>query len=166
MHVALAITGAPLAARSEDLISVLDDAGHRITAVSTEASRAWTRIDDRWLPSGRIRPDVLIVVPATFNTLNKWAAGLNDTVVLGLLNDTLGLGMPILAVPMIADRLAAHPVWPITLARLTGAGVDLLDPTTGCCTTSPKPIASGTGEQIAARFQPAWIQHWLRSTER
>lgn len=161
MHVALVITGAPLAVRAEDLISALDDFGHQVTAVPSEAARIWSRIDDRWLPSGRIRPDAVVVVPATFNTLNQWAAGMNDTTVLGLLNDALGLSTPILAVPMVAQRLAAHPVWPRTLALLSDAGVDLLDPTTGSCTATPAPIASGTGEQVARQFQPAWIQHWL-----
>lgn len=165
MDVALVITGAPLAARAEDLISALDELGHHVTAVPSEAARSWTRIDDRWLPSGRIRPDVLLVAPATFNTLNKWAAGVNDTNVLGLLNDALGLGIPILAVPMVAERLAAHPVWPKTLALLSDAGVDLLDPTTGSCTATPAPIASGTGEQISRQFQPAWIQNWLSGSK-
>lgn len=161
MHVALVITGAPLAARAGDLIGALDDLGHQVTAVPSEAARIWTRIDDRWLPSGRIRPDVVVVVPATFNTLNQWAAGVNDTIVLGVLNDALGLGTPILVVPMVAQRLAAHPVWPKTLTLLRDAGVDLLDPSIGSCTATPAPIASGTGEQVARQFQPAWIQHWL-----
>ena len=31
------------------------------------------------LLAGRIRPDAVICCPATFNTLNKWAAGINDS---------------------------------------------------------------------------------------
>jgi phosphopantothenoylcysteine decarboxylase len=30
-------------------------------------------------------PDAIIVAPATFNTINKWAAGISDTLALGLL---------------------------------------------------------------------------------
>lgn len=165
MHVALVITGAPLAARANDLISALDDAGHRVTACPTTAAQDWVRVDERWLPAGRIRPDALVVVPATFNTLNKWAAGLNDTVVLGILNDALGLGTPTLVIPMVADRLAVHPAWSKTLDILAGAGVELLDPLSGERTARPATISSGTGDQVATDFKPAWIQSWLADAQ-
>ena len=166
MHVALVVTGAPLANRAHDLISALDDDGHRVSVCISEAGQNWTRIDDRWRPSGRIRPDALVVAPGTFNTLNKWTAGINDTEILGLLNDSLGLGIPILVVPMVADRLAAHPTWPKTLATLTAANVILLDPVTGESSSSPAAIVSGTGDQVAADFQPAWIGAWLQLLDR
>ncbi|WP_432932902.1 flavoprotein [Microbispora sp. CA-135349] len=37
--------------------------------------------------------DAMAVVPATFNTTNKWAQGISDTLALGLLNEALGLGL-------------------------------------------------------------------------
>ncbi len=43
--------------------------------------------------------DAMIVAPATFNTINKWAAGISDTLALGLLNEAVGLGLPVIAVP-------------------------------------------------------------------
>ena len=42
-------------------------------------------------------PDAMVVAPATFNTINKWAAGISDTLALGLLNEALGLGLPVVA---------------------------------------------------------------------
>jgi hypothetical protein len=33
--------------------------------------------------------DAMAVAPATFNTINKWAAGISDTLALGLLNEAL-----------------------------------------------------------------------------
>ena len=36
-------------------------------------------------------PDAIVVAPATFNTVNKWAAGISDTLALGLLNEALGV---------------------------------------------------------------------------
>ena len=161
MHIAVVVTGAPLAARTSDLVSVLDAAGHQVTVCPTAAAHSWARVDDRWLPSGRVRPDALVVAPATFNTLNKWAAGLNDTPALNILNDALGLGTRTLAIPMVADRLAAHPAWTKTLDVLVGAGVQLLDPTTGGLTPRPCPINSGTGDQVAADFKLSWIEGWL-----
>ena len=35
-------------------------------------------------------PDAIIVAPATFNTINKWASGISDTLVLGLLCEAIG----------------------------------------------------------------------------
>jgi phosphopantothenoylcysteine synthetase/decarboxylase len=45
------------------------------------------------------RADAIIVFPATFNTLNKWAFGISDTLAVGLLSEYTGLNMPIVAVP-------------------------------------------------------------------
>ena len=36
--------------------------------------------------------DAFVVAPATFNTINKWALGISDTLALGLLNEATGLG--------------------------------------------------------------------------
>src|SRR5579863_1758015 len=45
------------------------------------------------------RANAIIVFPATFNTINKWALGISDTLALGLLCEYTGLKMPIIAVP-------------------------------------------------------------------
>ena len=79
-------------------------------------------------------PDVLppaqamAVVPATFDMINKWAAGISDNLALGLINEALGLPVPIVAVPIANEPLARHPAWGASLATLRGAGVTLLDP--------------------------------------
>jgi phosphopantothenoylcysteine synthetase/decarboxylase len=67
--------------------------------------------------------DAYLVAPLTFNSLNRWADGHSDTLALGLLNEALGMGKPIVAVPWINTALAAHPVIPGNLERLAGAGV-------------------------------------------
>jgi flavoprotein len=38
--------------------------------------------------------DAVIVAPATFNTVNKWATGIADTFVVGLLCELMGFGIP------------------------------------------------------------------------
>ncbi|GLV59812.1 hypothetical protein KDH_66360 [Dictyobacter sp. S3.2.2.5] len=45
------------------------------------------------------RADAIIVFPATFNTINKWALGISDTLAVGLLSEYTGLNKPIVAVP-------------------------------------------------------------------
>lgn len=68
-------------------------------------------------------PDAVAVAPATFNTVNKWAAGLADTLAVGTLCEALGLGAPIAVLPCVADALAAHPAYQESLTRLRGLGV-------------------------------------------
>jgi phosphopantothenoylcysteine synthetase/decarboxylase len=74
-------------------------------------------------------PNALVVAPATFNTLNKWAQGISDTLALGLLNEAVGLRLPMVAVPWPNAALAAHPVFARSLATLREWGITLiLDP--------------------------------------
>ena len=74
-------------------------------------------------------PDALVVAPATFNTVNKWAQGISDTLALGLLNEAVGLGLPMIAAPWPNAALAAHPVFIRSVGLLREWGVTvLLDP--------------------------------------
>ncbi|ANP51167.1 phosphopantothenoylcysteine synthetase/decarboxylase [Streptomyces griseochromogenes] len=76
-------------------------------------------------------PDAVVVAPATFNTVNKWAAGLADTLAVGTLCEAAGLGVPIAVLPCVADALAAHPAYRDSLVRLRGMGVRFGDPYSG-----------------------------------
>ncbi|CAL9657309.1 Coenzyme A biosynthesis bifunctional protein CoaBC [Streptomyces sp. enrichment culture] len=92
-------------------------------------------IRSAWRTPGEPRPfpapDAVVVAPATFNTLNKWAAGIADTLALATLCETAGLGVPIAVLPCVADALAAHPAYRESLRRLRGMGVRFGDPHTG-----------------------------------
>lgn len=72
------------------------------------------------------QPDVMVVAPATFNTINKWACGCSDTLALGLLNEAIGLGLPVIAVPTPSTALAKHPAFQDSVARLRSWGVTVL----------------------------------------
>ena len=57
----------------------------------------------------RSRPaDAIIVAPATYNTINKWAQGISDTYALGILAETTALGVPIVVLPFVNSALAAR----------------------------------------------------------
>lgn len=71
-------------------------------------------------------PDAMIVAPATFNTINKWAAGIADTLALGLLTEGIGLGLPIVVLPYLNSAQAAHPAFHQSLQRLRDCGVHVL----------------------------------------
>ena len=70
--------------------------------------------------------DAMIVCPATVNTVNKWAAGITDTLALGLLVEGQGLGIPLVAVPYTNAAMATHPAFRAGLARLSEWGVSVL----------------------------------------
>ncbi|WP_433126177.1 flavoprotein [Micromonospora sp. CA-240977] len=70
--------------------------------------------------------DAMIVCPATVNTVNKWAAGITDTLALGLLVEAQGKGVPIVAVPYTNAAMAAHPAFRTGVARLAEWGVTVL----------------------------------------
>jgi phosphopantothenoylcysteine synthetase/decarboxylase len=172
--VTLVVGGAPLASRAADLRAALSTAGWSVTVVRSTAAAAWTSPDnpdthadtDADVSVGvgvgvgdgqeRRRPDVVVVCPLTFNTANKITAGVMDTPATGTLCDALGAGVPIIAVPMANTRLWGHPVWATTLTTLQSWGVVLLDPTTGRL-GDPRPVDSGTGDAVAAAFDPRWI---------
>jgi phosphopantothenoylcysteine synthetase/decarboxylase len=71
-------------------------------------------------------PDAFVVAPATFNTINKLAAGISDTLALGLLNEAIGTGLPIIAVPFPNQMLARHPAFESSIATLRSWGVHLI----------------------------------------
>ena len=75
--------------------------------------------------------DAMAVVPATFTTINKWAAGISDSLALGLINEAIGMSIPIVTVPVVNDALARHPALAASLATLRGAGVIVLKLGTG-----------------------------------
>jgi phosphopantothenoylcysteine synthetase/decarboxylase len=72
------------------------------------------------------KPDAVAAVPATFNTINKWAAGISDTLALGILNEAVGLGLPTAVVPYVSPGLAAHPAYARSLDVLRDCGVRLV----------------------------------------
>jgi phosphopantothenoylcysteine decarboxylase len=76
-------------------------------------------------------PDAIIVAPATVNTINKWAAGICDTLPLGILVESYGLRLAVVAVPWTSAAHAAHPVLAASLARLASWGVRVLPGATG-----------------------------------
>ena len=69
------------------------------------------------------------IAPATFNTINKLAAGISDTLALGLVNEAVGLGLPIVAAPWPSIQLYRHPVFLRSIAALREWGVTvIIDP--------------------------------------
>lgn len=71
-------------------------------------------------------PDAIAVAPATFNTINKWAAGISDTLALGLLTEAIGKQLPLVALPFLNTAQAAHPEFDESVNKLRALGVTVL----------------------------------------
>jgi hypothetical protein len=72
--------------------------------------------------------EAIIAFPATFNTINKWAGGISDTLALGLLNEYTGRKKPVLAVPVVTtgSGLDSHPAFARSISLLREYGVWVL----------------------------------------
>ncbi|MCN9242180.1 flavoprotein [Streptomyces sp. RY43-2] len=115
------VIATPLALRFFDTDEVEERTGHPIRS-------AWRAPGD---PRPFPDPDAVIVAPATFNTVNKWAAGIADTLALGTLCEAYGLGVPIAVLPCVSEALTAHPAYRASVERLSGMGVRFGDPHSG-----------------------------------
>ncbi|WP_329456692.1 flavoprotein [Streptomyces sp. NBC_01497] len=120
------------------LISAAQEGGWDVGAVATpqglgfidqaaiEAQTGYP-IRSAWRRPGEPRPlpppDAIAVAPATFNTINKWAAGMSDTLAVGILCEAYGMGIPIAALPCLNRAQAAHPAYRESLDRLRSMGV-------------------------------------------
>jgi phosphopantothenoylcysteine decarboxylase len=92
-------------------------------------------------------PDAIIVAPATFNTVNKWAAGISDTLALGVVCEVIGKGLPLVVLPFLNTDLAAHPAFEQSVQRLRAWGVTVLYGPGGF-----QPHAAGAGGQRITEF--------------
>ena len=71
-------------------------------------------------------PDAIVVAPATVNTINKWSAGICDTLALGILVEAIGKRLPVVVMPFTNRAHAAHPAFPESIRRLRSWGVKVL----------------------------------------
>ncbi len=77
-------------------------------------------------PNALPNADAVVVAPATYNTINKWAAGISDTYVLSVLAELTGMHVPIVVLPFVNTALAANVVFARSVADLRAAGVTIL----------------------------------------
>ncbi|MGC3003863.1 flavoprotein [Streptomyces sp. G35A] len=84
-------------------------------------------IRSAWRTPGEGRPlppaDAIAVAPASFNTINKWAGGISDTLALGILCEAYGMGVPTAVLPYLNAAQAAHPAYARSLETLRGMNV-------------------------------------------
>jgi phosphopantothenoylcysteine synthetase/decarboxylase len=134
------VCGAGPASEVGQLIKLAQEHGWTVQVVATPAAidflevpaiEALTgspvRSEYRKPGESRSRPaDAIIVAPATYNTINKWAQGISDTYALGILAETTALGVPIVVLPFVNSALADRAPFRRNVEVLRSEGVHVL----------------------------------------
>ena len=114
------VCGAGPAGEVGRLVELAHDRGWTVQIIATPSALAFIDVPKLESQTGRPvrseyrspgepkspRADAIIVAPATFNTINKWANGISDTYALGILAEAPGLNIPVVALPFVNSALA------------------------------------------------------------
>jgi phosphopantothenoylcysteine synthetase/decarboxylase len=137
----IVVCAAPPAARVEELVRLVRGRGWEAAVIASpdavpfidraalqHASGcpvrvAWRRPDE---PASVPDADAVVVAPATFNTVNKWVAGIADTVATATVSEYLGRPVPMVVAPCVNSDLARHPTFRRNLEVLAGWRVRVL----------------------------------------
>ncbi len=74
------------------------------------------------------RADLILVAPATANTISKIACGIDDTTVTSVVSAAFGLNIPMLIVPAMHESMYRHPVVTENMKKLQALGVEFVGP--------------------------------------
>ncbi|HEX6076005.1 MAG TPA: flavoprotein [Micromonosporaceae bacterium] len=152
------VCGAGPASEVHRLVSAAQDQGWIVQVIATPAAvdfldmprleklsghpvRTEYRISgaSRSLPSAQ----AAIVAPATYNTVNKLAAGVSDNYALGVLTELIGLEVPVVVLPFVNSALASRRPFLRSVHALRDEGVRVLF---GPGEFQPHPPGSGGGQ--------------------
>lgn len=142
--IVLCITGSVAAIRCPDLARELMRRGADVrVAMSSEAVKLITPQLMHWATGNPVVTeltgalehvelatwtDLVLVAPATANTLSKVACAIDDTTVTSIASVALGLGKPVAMVPAMHGSMYSHKLLQDNLARLRQAGVQVMEP--------------------------------------
>jgi phosphopantothenoylcysteine decarboxylase/phosphopantothenate--cysteine ligase len=74
------------------------------------------------------RADLVLVAPATANTISKIASGIDDTPVTTVVSTAFGSNIPIIVVPAMHESIYRHPVVTENIRKLQSLGVEFVGP--------------------------------------
>lgn len=106
------------------------------------------------------RADLLLLAPATANTIAKYALGLADDLVSNLL---LGAACPVVIAPAMNERMWANPATRRNVALLQEAGVEFIGPEAGwqaCRAIGPGRMSEPEAivERVSARLREKGLE--------
>jgi phosphopantothenoylcysteine synthetase/decarboxylase len=134
------VCGAGPAAATGTLVKLAHDRGWIVQVVATPAALEFfdehaiadltgSPVRSQYAKPGAPRsqiPDAILVAPATYNTINKWAQGISDTYALGVLAEATGLGVPVVVLPFVNTALASRAPFRRSVDSLRAEGVKIL----------------------------------------
>ena len=136
------VCAAPPASEVHELVKLAQAAGWQVCVIATPEAMHWidpamlaeltgfdVRSEYRSAGEAKSLPDAdaIAVAPATFNTVNKFRAGIADNMAVGVLCECLRAGVPIVLAPNVKAVLAEHPAFPASLRELASWGVHVLE---------------------------------------
>lgn len=74
------------------------------------------------------KADLILVCPATANTISKIACGIDDTSVTTVVTTAFGSGIPIIVVPAMHESMFRHEILTENMKKLRKYGVEILGP--------------------------------------
>ncbi|QLH85089.1 bifunctional phosphopantothenoylcysteine decarboxylase/phosphopantothenate--cysteine ligase CoaBC [Halosimplex pelagicum] len=147
VNVALGVTGSIAAVKTVELAHELRRRGASVRAVTTDAAEGivhpWALEFATGEPvvteiTGAVEhvelcgregwADVLLVAPATANTVGKVAAAVDDTPVTTCATTALGAGVPVVVAPAMHEPMYDHPGVLDAIDRVESWGVEFVDP--------------------------------------
>ena len=74
------------------------------------------------------KADLILIAPATANTISKVAMGIDDTPVTSTVTTAFGSGIPIVIVPAMHASMYKHPILGENITKLEQLGVEFIGP--------------------------------------
>ena len=136
------VCGSPAAMHVDKLVAIAQEGGWDVCVVASPNGRKFIDVEALQAKTGHIvrswykdpgEPDVLppadamIVAPATSNTVAKWAAGISDTLPLGLLVEGVGKNLPVACVVSSSPEQKRFPAVQEAVEKLARWGVKFID---------------------------------------
>jgi phosphopantothenoylcysteine synthetase/decarboxylase len=113
------------------VVALLTPNASRVIAARDLADVEGVRVVESYFDAViRPRPPrgVLLFAPCSFNSLNKLAHGIADTLALSVAAEAIGRGTPVIVGPSLNQPLLDHPVARASLVTLAGWGVVIVPP--------------------------------------
>ena len=113
------------------IYTLMTDGAHNLISPYRLADQQGHKLIDSYfdpaLVAGR-EPGVTLVAPATFNSVNKIAQGIADTLAYSLVAEVVGAKWPVIIAPSLNQALADHPRFTKSIGILRNWGVIILEP--------------------------------------
>ena len=147
-RIVLCITGSVAAVRSSEIARDLMRQGAEVFAVMSEMAQKivhpylleWATANPvvteltgkvehvALVGEGTSRADLVLVAPATANTISKIACGIDDTPVTSVVSTAFGSGMTVMIVPAMHESMYRHPIVAENIEKLEALGVEFVGP--------------------------------------